>query len=51
MVSVPTLTGTPPPNNKKPGMFTKLAAAGFFCAPSIMAKVVFLAEADVQAFC
>ena len=30
-------------------MLTRLAAAGFFCAPSIMASVVFFAEAEVQA--
>ena len=32
MTSLPTFTGTPPPSSRKPGMCTRLAAAGFFCA-------------------
>jgi ribosome-associated protein YbcJ (S4-like RNA binding protein) len=50
ITSLPTFTGTPPPSSRKPGMCTRLAAAGFFCAPSIMASVVFLADAEVKAF-
>jgi hypothetical protein len=30
-------------------MWTRLAAAGFFCAPSIIASVLFLADAEVKA--
>lgn len=43
------LLGTPPPSSRKPGRYTRFAAPGFFCAPSIMACVGLLAEAEVQA--